>query len=338
MRGWAQRISVVLGAFVVLAALSGGAYQWIATRNELEATPPPGRLVDIGGHRLHLWCTGDGAPVVILDTGLGGSSAGWGFVQPQVARFTRVCSYDRAGMGYSDRGPSPRTARRIASELAALLARGGIGGPVVLVGASIAGFGVRVFASDYPEHTAGLVLVDASHEDDAHEVPLMARFVPLLSTVGILRLFGVSFGESIESLAPAVRPFAQATRFRTAAYQTAADEIIHIRESADQVRSSRRNAHHPCSRRHGSARSRRQLAAAATRSRVLVRTRMSDRRSTVRSRCVGRRTRGRCGRDPDFRRDSQRPRRPSFAPRLLSMVAVTNVGMSETAEVARHLS
>jgi len=237
---WTKRILVALGAFLVIATLSGATYQWLATRKELAATPPPGHLVDIGGYRLHLWCTGDGAPAVILDAGLGGTSAGWGFVQPQVARFTRVCSYDRAGMGYSDRGPSPRTARRIAGELAALLTRSGIGGPVVLVGASIAGFGVRVFASEYSQRAAGLVLVDASHEDDAHEVPRMARFVPLLSTVGILRLFGVSFGESNESLAPSVRPFAQATRFRTAGYQTAADEIIHIRDSADEVRSSRR--------------------------------------------------------------------------------------------------
>ena len=237
---WTMRIFVVLGAFLIVAALSGATYQWLATRKELAATPPPGHLVDIGGYRLHLWCTGDGAPAVILDTGLGGSSAGWGFVQPEVARFTRVCSYDRAGMGYSDPGPSPRTARRIASELAELLARSGIAGPVVLVGASIAGFDVRVFASDHPERAAGLVLVDASHEDDAHEVPRMARFVPLLSTIGVLRLFGVSFGQSIESLAPSVRQFAQATRFRAAGYQAAADEIIHIRESAEEVRSSRR--------------------------------------------------------------------------------------------------
>ena len=215
-------------------------YQWLATRKDLVATPPPGHLVDIGGHRLHLWCTGNGAPAVILDTGLGGSIAGWGFVQPEVARFTRACSYDRAGMGYSDPGPSPRTARRISSELAELLARSGIAGPVVLVGASIAGFGVRVFASDHPERAAGLVLVDASHEDDAHEVPRMTRFVPLLSTLGALRLFRVSFGQSIESLAPSVRQFAQATRFRTAGYQAAADEIIHVRESAEEVRRSRR--------------------------------------------------------------------------------------------------
>jgi pimeloyl-ACP methyl ester carboxylesterase len=237
---WTMRIFFVLGTVLIVAALSGATYQWLATRKELAATPPPGHLVDIGGYRLHLWCTGDGAPAVILDTGLGGSSADWGFVQPDVARFTRVCSYDRAGMGYSDPGPSPRTARRIASELAEVLVRSGIGGPVVLVGASIAGFDVRVFASDHPERAAGLVLVDASHEDQAHEVPRMARFVPLLSTIGVLRLFGVSFGQRIESLAPSVRQFARATSFRAAGYQAAADEIIHIRQSASEVRSSRR--------------------------------------------------------------------------------------------------
>jgi len=234
------RVLAGLCGLIVVTALTGATYQWFATRKDLAATPPAGRLVDIGGYRLHLWCTGKGAPAVILDTGLGGSSADWGFVQPDVARFTRVCSYDRAGMGYSDPGPSPRTARRIASELAELLVRSGIGGPVVLVGASIAGFDVRVFASDHPERAAGLVLVDATHEDQPHEVPRMARFVPLLSTVGVFRLFGISFGQPIGSLPPSVRQFARATSFRAAGYQAAADEIIHIRESASEVRSSRR--------------------------------------------------------------------------------------------------
>jgi pimeloyl-ACP methyl ester carboxylesterase len=237
---WTKRIVVVLSAFLVTATLSGATYQRLATRKELAATPPPGHLVDIGGYKLHLWCTGDGAPAVILDAGLGGTSAGWGFVQPEVARFTRVCSYDRAGMGYSDSGPSPRTARRIANELAELLARSGIAGPVVLVGESIAGFNIRVFASDHPERAAGLVLVDASHEDDAHEVPGMARFVALPSTIGVFRLLGVSFGQPVESLAPSVRQFARATMFRASGYQSAADEIIHIRETVSEVRSSRR--------------------------------------------------------------------------------------------------
>src|SRR3954471_9869117 len=134
MRRWALRILVGLSGLVATTALTGAAFQWLATRRDLSATPPPGRLVDIGGYRLHVWCTGNGAPAVILDTGLGGSTADWGFVQPEVARFTRVCSYDRAGMGYGDRGASPRTARRLANELGELLTRSGNTGPVVLVG------------------------------------------------------------------------------------------------------------------------------------------------------------------------------------------------------------
>jgi pimeloyl-ACP methyl ester carboxylesterase len=234
------RMLLVVGGFLIAAALSGATYQWLATRRDLASTPPPGRLVDVGGHRLHLWCTGAGAPAVILDTGLGGSSADWGFVQPEVALFTRVCSYDRAGAGYSDPGPSPRTARRIASELAELLDRSGIDGRLVLVGASSGGLNVRVFASDHTDRVAGLVLVDGSHEDQIHEVPRLARFVPLLSSTGVLRLLGVSFGLRVESLAPPMQRFARATRFRAAGYQAAADEIIHIRESASEVRRSRR--------------------------------------------------------------------------------------------------
>ena len=240
MRRWTTGILIGLCGLIVVAALSGAVYQWVATRRELAATPPPGQLVDVGGHRLHLWCMGNGAPTVILDTGLGGTTADWGFVQPDVARFARVCAYDRAGMGYSDRGPSPRTARRIANELAELLTRSGNTGPVVLVGASIAGFGVRVFASEQPDRVAGLVLVDASHEDDVHEVPRMARFVPVLATTGVFRMLHVSFGQRLESLAPAVRQFARATSFRSAGLQTAADELQHIPESASDVRRSRR--------------------------------------------------------------------------------------------------
>jgi pimeloyl-ACP methyl ester carboxylesterase len=143
-------------------------------------------------------------------------------------------------MGYSDPGPSPRTARRIAEELVRLIDRSGLAGPVVLVAASSGGFDVRVFASDHTDRVAGLVLIDASHEDQSHEVPRLARWVPLLSSIGILRLLGISFGPSPESLSPSVQRFVDATRFRAAGYQAAADEIIHIRESASEVRTSRR--------------------------------------------------------------------------------------------------
>jgi pimeloyl-ACP methyl ester carboxylesterase len=237
---WTLRIVVGLTVALVLTAVCGATWQWSSTREDLASAPPPGRLVDVGGHRLHLWCTGSGAPAVILESGLGGSSADWGYVQPDVARFTRACSYDRAGMGYSDSGPSPRTARRIATELAHLLNRSGIDGPVVLAAASSGGFSVRVFASEHPDRVAGLVVVDGSHEDQEHEVPRLARFVPLLSSIGALRLLGVSLGLSVESLPPTTQTFARATRFRAAGYKTAADEITHIRESAAEVRASRR--------------------------------------------------------------------------------------------------
>ena len=165
--------------------------QWLATRKDLAATPPPGHLVDIGGYRLHLWCTGDGAPAVILDTGLGGSTAGWGFVQPDVERFTRACSYDRAGMGYSDPRPSPRTARR-SRRAGRILARSGIGGPVVLVGppsrVSTSACSRPITLSAPPVSCSWMPPTKTTHMTCRR----MARFVPLLSTIGVLRLFGVS--------------------------------------------------------------------------------------------------------------------------------------------------
>jgi pimeloyl-ACP methyl ester carboxylesterase len=239
MRRWIRRTLVALGAGVVVAATAGAAYQWLATRRDLARTPPPGRLVDVGGHRLHIWCSGSGAPTVVLETGLGGSSANWGFVQPEVARFTNVCSYDRAGMGYSDPGPSPRTAKRITHELSQLLDRAGVTGPVVLVGASIGGLAVRLLASEHPERVAGLVLVDASHEDQDAELPPIAPFVPLLSSLGILRLLGISFGPPVDSQALAVRGFAEATAFRTAAYLASVDEFRHLPESSAEVKAAR---------------------------------------------------------------------------------------------------
>lgn len=236
---WIRRILLGLCLLLVVATLAGATFQWISDRRALAATAPPGRLIDVGGHRFHFWCTGAGTPAVILETGLGGSSADWGFVQPEVAHFTRVCSYDRAGMGYSDPGPPPRTTRRIAGELAELLDRGGLRGPLVLVGASMGGLIVRAFASEHGDRVAGLVLVDATHEDQGGDVPRIAPFVPLLSSVGLLRLLGVSFAQPPESLAPAVREFARATRFRAAGHRAAAAEIIHIRESAAEVRATR---------------------------------------------------------------------------------------------------
>jgi len=128
--------------------------------------PPPGVLVNIGGHRLHLNCSGAGSPTIVLDAALGGSSLSWSLVQPAVSRQTRTCSYDRAGFGWSDAGPMPRTAARIAHELRVLLERAGIPPPFVLVGHSFGGLVMRIFASRYRTDVAGLVLVDPAHPED----------------------------------------------------------------------------------------------------------------------------------------------------------------------------
>jgi len=127
---------------------------------------PPGRLVDVGGFNLHIHCTGEGSPSIILDAALGGSSLSWSLVQPELAKLSRVCSYDRAGFGWSDAGPMPRTAGRIADELRTLLDRAGVSPPFLPVGHSFGGLVALIFAHRFRSQTAGLVLVDPAHAED----------------------------------------------------------------------------------------------------------------------------------------------------------------------------
>src|SRR5512134_3773763 len=147
-------------ATVLGLALVGYIYEPMAEAADTKAYPPPGQLVDVGGYRLHLNCTGSGSPTVVIDTGWGDASAGWGWVQPEVAKTTRICTYDRAGMGWSEVSPEPRTAREFAKELHTLLEKANEPGPYVLVGHSMGGYTMRVYAHDYPEDVAGLVLID----------------------------------------------------------------------------------------------------------------------------------------------------------------------------------
>jgi len=140
--------------------LVGFIYEPIAEAADAKANPAPGQLVDVGGYRLHINCTGTGSPTVVIESGWGDMSASWGWVQPEVAKTTRVCTYDRAGMGWSEASPQPRTAREFATELHTLLAEANEPGPYVLVGHSLGGYTMRVYAHDYPEEVAGLVLID----------------------------------------------------------------------------------------------------------------------------------------------------------------------------------
>jgi len=131
-----------------------------------QALSPPGKMVKIGGHTLHLNCSGKGRPTVVLEGGAGaGFSFDWALVQPEIAKTTRVCSYDRAGYAWSEPGPEPRTLRQIAYELHAVLHAAHERGPFILAGHSLGALIIRTFAQLYPEQAAGFILIDGAHEN-----------------------------------------------------------------------------------------------------------------------------------------------------------------------------
>src|SRR6185503_7396802 len=127
--------------------------------------PPPGRLVDVGGRKLHVNCAGSGSPTVVLEAGASSFALDWSLVQPEIARTQRVCSYDRAGSGWSDPRPDVETPARIAADLHAALAAAGERPPYVLVGHSAGGLYVRLYQLEHPNEVVGLVLVDPATED-----------------------------------------------------------------------------------------------------------------------------------------------------------------------------
>jgi pimeloyl-ACP methyl ester carboxylesterase len=134
--------------------------------DRMRVAPPPGQLIDLGSHRLHLHCQGAGDPAVVFDAALGASSLSWTYVLPEVASFARACAVDRAGFAWSDAGPLPRTTPRIVEELRRVLASGGIAPPFVLVGHSFGGLTARLFLHQHPEEVAGLVLLDPAYPED----------------------------------------------------------------------------------------------------------------------------------------------------------------------------
>jgi pimeloyl-ACP methyl ester carboxylesterase len=170
-RHWTRIVIRGMIAFVIVLAASGFVYENISEARDRRFHPMPGELIDVGGYKMHIDCTGQGTPAVILESGLGDSYISWHKVQPRIARFTRVCSYDRAGLGYSDSSPRPRTSMDISEELRTLLRNAGITGPLILVGHSMGGFNVRVFASLYRADVGGMVLVDSSHPEQQKRLP-----------------------------------------------------------------------------------------------------------------------------------------------------------------------
>ena len=152
--------AVIFVVALALLAAGGLLFQAIGLKHDERRFPAPGRLIDIGGHKLHLYEVGAGSPAVVLESGISASSLNWRKVQTEVAKFAHVCSYDRAGLGWSDLCDGACTPAALAAQLHSLLRSGGVEGPYILVGHSFGALIVQAFAGLYTDETAGLVLVD----------------------------------------------------------------------------------------------------------------------------------------------------------------------------------
>jgi pimeloyl-ACP methyl ester carboxylesterase len=199
LHSWSRRAILYPVLAVLLLAAVGGSYETIRETLDKSAYAMPGQLIDVGGHKLHISCTGSGSPTVVLEAGLGEPAAmmsGW--VQPGVATATKVCVYDRAGRGWSEPAETPQDGLTIATDLHTLLSRAQIDGPYVLAGHSSGGVYVQVFAAQYPEEVAGVVLLDSQPADAFTDLPSYATFydafrkatglAPSLARVGVMRL------------------------------------------------------------------------------------------------------------------------------------------------------
>jgi pimeloyl-ACP methyl ester carboxylesterase len=191
-RGWRFLITrglLALLALLVALPVLGFSYETLMQAVDARRYPPPGKLIMVDGHQLHLNCTGSGGRTVVLDAGLGGWSMEWSSVQPAIAQYTRVCSYDRAGLGWSEPGDLPGDGQHAVDELHSLLANSGESGPFVLVGHSNGGLRAALYAHTYPQEVAGVVLVDPTpRATDAERIALLppaeqAEFLALVQTM-----------------------------------------------------------------------------------------------------------------------------------------------------------
>ncbi len=182
---------------LLVLVVVGLVYQAVGSRRSAHRFPPPGRLIDVGNCRLHAVCLGKGHPTVVLESGIAASSLSWALVQPEIARFTSVCAYDRAGLAWSDPSPAPRTIARIVEELHGLVRNADLSPPYVLVGHSFGAFVCLTYATDYPDETSGLVLLDPPSEWMALTKRqgqmltggiYLSRLGALLARVGFVRL------------------------------------------------------------------------------------------------------------------------------------------------------
>ena len=184
-----RRVLIVASVVIGILLLAGATYQGVATALERRHYPRPGGLVDVGDHQLHIYCSGEGSPTVVLEAPATGMSVAWAWIQPEVARVTRVCSYDRAGLGWSEASGRPFEPGRVAEELHALLANARETGPYVVAGHSLGAAFARLYAARYPQEAAALVEIDPAAPSGAPD-PQFFAISPWLARTGMLRATG----------------------------------------------------------------------------------------------------------------------------------------------------
>lgn len=236
--GCLGRTALAALTFLVVILVAGAIYQAAASASDSRTYPPPGQLYEVGDYKLHLYCTGEGSPAVILEAGAGSPSSSWFLVQEKVAQFTRVCSYDRPGFGWSEPASAPLSGEQVATNLRQLLQTAGIPGPYILVGHSAGGVYARSFARQYPADVLGLVLVDSSHESQNLRFPpkfqqyserqsLSNRLCQYLSPFGAIRLSRLWHRMLPESVVSTDwGEAAMATMYRTPFCAAAYDEML----------------------------------------------------------------------------------------------------------------
>ncbi|HEU4866500.1 MAG TPA: alpha/beta hydrolase [Actinomycetota bacterium] len=233
-------------AMMALAAVGGG-YETVSGALDEGDFPMSGQLIDVGGHSLHLSCSGSGSPTVVLEPGAGEMSAALAWISPAVARDTRVCVYDRAGRGWSEPADSPQDGAQISTDLHTLLQRGNVPGPYVIAGHSFGGLYALSFAARYPNEVAGMVLVDstapasaatpATPPDNEGSYDIVGRVSVLLSSSARLGLGRLAGQSDYGSLPPQSRDEARAGTTTPSYVQSWIEEYVQGAASAGQAAS-----------------------------------------------------------------------------------------------------
>lgn len=237
------KYTTYLSIFLIAGLVLSVGFHAVASASGRQQYPAPGELIDVGGHRLHIVCMGEGSPTVVFEAGLSGWSTDWSLVQPEVAKVTRACAYDRAGYGWSEPGPRPRDSRQVAAELHSLLEKAGVEGELILAGHSLGGVYVHYYAKEYPEQVRGVVLVDSVHPEQSERMSPELRdryegglkrltwLSRVLAPTGLLRLAGQPVSQVTGKMPEEHRAAARAVGFLSRGYRAMDDEMAVFRQS-----------------------------------------------------------------------------------------------------------